>query len=113
MSFPHCEGADGSMVIAWAGYDHLQLAQAIAEYYELTRQNEGRILLPLLAGLAELIPWLRQWHNEHNADYNARLGDYFREYLAGEAQTQGQTVEQLRAWTPPAASRGRGRRKQE
>jgi hypothetical protein len=22
-SFPHCEGADGALVIAWAGYDHL------------------------------------------------------------------------------------------
>ena len=29
VSFPHCEGPDGTLVIAWAGYDHLQLARAI------------------------------------------------------------------------------------
>lgn len=107
VSFPHCEGADGSLVIAWAGYDHLQLAQAIAEHYELAKQNEGRTLLPLLAGLAELIPWLKQWHNDHDPVYNARLGDYFAEYLEGEAKAQGQTIDQLRAWTPPPGAKGR------
>ena len=30
VSFPHCEGPDGTLVIAWAGYDHLQLARSIA-----------------------------------------------------------------------------------
>ena len=107
VSFPHCEGADGSLVLAWAGYDHLQLAQAIAEHYELAKQNEGRTLLPLLVGLAELIPWLKQWHNDHDPVYNARLGDYYAEYLAGEAKAQGLTLDQLRAWTPPPAVRGR------
>jgi hypothetical protein len=113
VSFPHCEGADGSLVIAWAGYDHLQLARAIAEHYELAKQNEGRTLLPLLAGLAELIPWLQQWHNDHNPVYNARLGDYFAEYLEGEARAQGLTLDQLRAWTPPPKAKGRGRRRRD
>ena len=30
VSFPHCQGPDGLPLIAWAGYDHLQLAKAIA-----------------------------------------------------------------------------------
>ena len=30
VSFPHCEGEDGTLVIAWAGYDHLQLARSVS-----------------------------------------------------------------------------------
>ena len=26
ISFPHCDGSDGTLVICWAGYDHLQQA---------------------------------------------------------------------------------------
>jgi hypothetical protein len=28
VSFPHCEGNDGTLMIAWAGYDALQLVRA-------------------------------------------------------------------------------------
>ena len=34
VSFPHCAGPDGTLVISWAGYDHLQLAQAISAAHE-------------------------------------------------------------------------------
>jgi len=30
VSFPYCEGADGTLMIVWAGYDPLQLARAIS-----------------------------------------------------------------------------------
>jgi hypothetical protein len=34
VSYPGCErGADGSLVIAWAGWNHLQQATAMAAYY--------------------------------------------------------------------------------
>ena len=44
------------------------------------RKRPGRKdrLAPLLAGLLELVPWLKQWHNEPNAAFGGqRLGDYF------------------------------------
>ena len=53
VSFPHCEGEDGTLVIAWAGYDHLQLARAISAYYvDVQERLGGRDdprLVPLLA----------------------------------------------------------------
>ena len=112
VSFPHCEGEDGSLVIAWAGYDHLQLAQAVAERFENARQNEGRILVPLLASLGQLIPWLKQWHNEMDPTYGMRLGDYFENHLESEAKALNMTVDEAMAWTPPAgAKKTRKRRK--
>ena len=111
VSFPHCEGEDGTLVIAWAGYDHLQLARAIAERYELAKEQEGRKLVPLLAAIGELIPWLKQWHNDLDPRYGTRMGDYFEGYLAEEAKALGMSVEQVMAWTPPAKASGRGRKK--
>jgi hypothetical protein len=112
VSFPHCEGEDGSLVIAWAGYDHLQLARAVAERFEHARQNEGRTLVPLLASLGQLIPWLKQWHNEMDPTYGTRLGDFFESHLETEAKALNMTVAEVMAWKPPLrAKKTRTRRK--
>jgi hypothetical protein len=111
VSFPHCEGEDGTLVIAWAGYDHLQLVRAIAERYEHAKEQEGRKLVPLLACIGQLIPWLKQWHNEFDPAFGTRMGDYFANYLAEEAKALGMSADQVMAWTPPAKTNGRGKRK--
>jgi hypothetical protein len=39
-------------------------------------------LAPLLAGLADLLPWLLQWHNEPHPNYDMlRMGDYYLGFL--------------------------------
>jgi hypothetical protein len=113
VSFPHCEGADGLPLIAWAGYDHLQLAKAIAAHYVLVQEKEGGRddprLVPLLACLIELLPWLKQWHNEIDPEFNMGMGDYFEGFVQDEARQMGKTIEQVRAWQPPARPSRRGR----
>ncbi len=111
ISFPHCEGEDGTLVIAWAGYDHLQLARAIAERYEQAKEQEGRKLVPLLACIGQLIPWLKQWHNEWNPAFGTRMGDYFEGYLAEESKAAGMSIDEVMAWTPPKKSARAKRRK--
>ncbi|WLD15132.1 BREX-2 system adenine-specific DNA-methyltransferase PglX [Planctellipticum variicoloris] len=115
VSFPHCDGADGTAMIAWAGYDHLQLAQAISAYYvDVQERLGGRDdprLPPLLAGLAELVPWLKQWHNAPDAAFGGQaMGDYFEGFVQEEARELGLTVAELKGWKPPAKV-GKGRKK--
>ena len=101
--FPHCEGEDGTLVIAWAGYDHLQLTRAIAERYELARENQGLKLVPLLTAIGQLIPWLKQWHNDPDMAFNGlRMGDFFEEQLAEDAKALDMSVQQVMDWQPPA-----------
>jgi hypothetical protein len=112
ISFPHCEGPDGTLVICWAGYDHLQQAQAISAYYVRVQTEFGGSddprLIPLLASLIELLPWLKQWHNEPNANFDGlRMGDYFEGFVNEEARALGKTLDEIRAWTPPKGQRGR------
>ncbi|KAA0575161.1 BREX-2 system adenine-specific DNA-methyltransferase PglX [Azospirillum sp. B21] len=116
VSYPFAErDADGSLMVAWAGYDHLQQATALAAHYLAMKENEGwgaDRLIPLLAGVQELVPWLLQWHNDYNPDFGVGLGSYYRDFVADEARALGLTIDDLRSWTPPArATARRGRRK--
>ena len=115
VSYPGCErGADGSLPIAWAGWDHLQQAMALASYFIDMKEREGwrpERLQPLLAGLLELLPWLKQWHNEMNADFGARMGDYYESFVTDEARALQFTLDDLRAWKPPVTNAKRERKK--
>lgn len=105
--------ADPTPLVGWAGWDHLQCAQALATTYEQRRSVDGwspEQLKPILAGLAELVPWLRQWHNDVDPATGLRLGDFFAEFVATESAANGFGTDDLAAWKPPARARGRVRR---
>ncbi len=115
ISYPGCErGADGTLIIAWAGWDHLQQATALATYFIDMKEREGwsrERLQPLLTGLLELVPWLKQWHNDMNPDFGARMGDYYESFVTDEARALEFTLDDLRAWKPAATMAKRGRKK--
>lgn len=115
VSFPGAErGADGSLVITWAGWNHLQLATALAGYYGEMKDNEGwepARLQPLLAGLLELVPWLEQWHNDIDPEFGQRMGNYYRGFVTEDARALGFTLDDLRAWKPAVVATKRARRR--
>ena len=112
VSYPHCAKAtDPSLVVAWAGWNHLQQARALAEYFLAMKEQEGWTadrLTPLLAGLLERVPWVKQWHNDPDPTFSGtRMGEYFADFVAEEARELALTPDQIRAWAPPAVPRGR------
>jgi hypothetical protein len=113
INFPHCEGPAGMLIIAWAGYDHLQLARAISAYYvDIQERLGGRDdprLVPLLACLLELLPWLKQWHNNVDPEFGMHMGDYFEGFIQEEARQMGKTLAQIKAWEPPKKMRRRSK----
>ena len=88
----------------------LLTARALATWY-LQAKRDGRgaaHLTPLLAGLAELVPWLRQWYDEPNADPALdRPGSQIAALVETELRGLGRTADHLSAWRPAPASRGR------
>lgn len=116
ISFPHCEGADGTLMIAWAGYDHLQLARAISAHYvdvqdRLGGRDDPR-LIPLLGCLIELLPWLKQWHNDVNPEFGMRMGDYFDNFVQEQARQMSKTLDEIKDWQVPKKTRRSKRKKQ-
>jgi hypothetical protein len=95
-------GADTSMVVGWAGWDHLQQLRALAGLYT-TRKHDGAEtpeLTPLLAGMAELLPWVLQWHDDPDPVFGDRMGQYFTGFLDTERAALGLTTDDLTAWRP-------------
>ena len=103
---------DPSLVVGWAGWNHLERARALATFY-LGAKRDGRDpagLTPLLAGLAELAPWLRQWYDEPNTDPALnRPGSQIAGLLDVEARTLHLTHDDLEGWRPAPTARGRRR----
>jgi hypothetical protein len=104
ISYPHCStDSDPSLVIAWAGWNHLEQATALVSYYD-ARKREGwtaERLAPLLAGLDQLIPWIHQWHPEVDPEYGETAGQSFQHMLESDAHELGMTIDDIRKWTPP------------
>ncbi|MFG2905824.1 BREX-2 system adenine-specific DNA-methyltransferase PglX [Kitasatospora sp. NPDC048286] len=93
-------------LFGWAGWDHREQAQALTTYFtnnDFTTEE----LTPYLAGLLELQPWLSQWHGEFDAMYGGSPADFFAGYRAQIQGEHGLTDDDLRAWRPAPARRGR------
>ncbi|VTU01486.1 dna methylase : Eco57I restriction endonuclease OS=Singulisphaera acidiphila (strain ATCC BAA-1392 / DSM 18658 / VKM B-2454 / MOB10) GN=Sinac_1958 PE=4 SV=1: Methyltransf_26 [Gemmataceae bacterium] len=108
VSYPHCStDSDPTLVVGWAGWNHLEQATALIAYYD-TRKREGwdaKRLTPLLAGLDQLLPWIHQWHTEIDAEFGETAGQSFQAMLAHDAHELGLTLEAVRTWTPPEKTR--------
>ncbi|UZE96939.1 BREX-2 system adenine-specific DNA-methyltransferase PglX [Alkalimarinus alittae] len=106
-SLPGCEkDGDSTLVIGWAGMNHLQRAQAIASWYLDRKETDGwevERLKPMLVALDELIPWLKQWHNDIDPEFGERMGDHYEGFLLEELRMLDISREELLTWEPPAA----------
>lgn len=102
VSYPGAEReADPTPVFGWAGWTALERAKALATYSLERKDREGwpkERLLPLLAGLAELLPRVKQWHDDFDPAAGMGMGEYFAGFLAEEARGLGVTVEELERW---------------
>lgn len=115
ISYPGAEREpDTSTLVLWAGYDHAQQAKALIEHYQWAKSTAGwdeARLIPLLIGLDQLVPWIKQWHNEMDPTYGSRFGDVCSEFLLGEMQDLGVSQADLRAWRPTTVAARRGRKR--
>ena len=113
ISYPGCESdEDGEPVYGWAGWDHAQRAQALVALYDDRKTREGwskERLLPMLAGVLELLPWLKQWHSLPMPDYDTTFAEAYAAFLDTELRAHALTPDDLRAWRPPEKKNKRKR----
>ncbi|WP_437905303.1 BREX-2 system adenine-specific DNA-methyltransferase PglX [Sorangium sp. So ce327] len=81
-------------------------APAAATDEKLRRDTAVRDkLMPLLQTMVDLLPWVRQWHNE-----DSETADAFDAYVSEQARRIEVSIEEARAYRRPARSGGRGRK---
>ena len=89
VSFPAMSRDDDpTLLLGWAGWDALTLCQAVGTYYidaKIKERRDADRLAPLLAVIHENLPWLKQWHNEVDPDFEVRLGDYYETFFYSES----------------------------
>ncbi|MEU6715457.1 BREX-2 system adenine-specific DNA-methyltransferase PglX [Nonomuraea sp. NPDC046802] len=94
---------DVTPVYGWAGWNHLQQATALANLLIDRGYPAGDPrVVPLLAGIAELEPWLHQWHAAYDDLYAGSPADYFTGWLESQLTEHELTRQVLRSWRPAA-----------
>ncbi|WP_431868901.1 BREX-2 system adenine-specific DNA-methyltransferase PglX [Nocardiopsis eucommiae] len=116
VSYPGAEtDTDSTLLLGWAGWDHAEQADALGTlaHERLDELGWGKDedtrdkMVPLLAGMLELLPWVQQWHTEAD-EYGETPADHLRADLAELRDTTGITESEMKAWRPPST---RGRKK--
>ena len=110
ISYPNAgRDTDSTELLSWAGWDHANQALALASLISQRIEEgwEAEQLTPLLAGLNELTPWVRQWHNEIDPEYGESVADTIDDELTARLNEYHLTVTDLISWRPAPPTRGR------
>ncbi len=103
---------DSSTVLGWAGWNHRD--QAVALVREILTQRalgaSDEALVPMVAGLVELEPWLHQWHTDLEPEFGSSAAQAVTSQIDQLLAQLQKTRDDVTAWRPPAGTRGRPRR---
>lgn len=111
IAYPGASGPDDpTAMLGWAGWDHAEQGIALVSLYDDRKDDtDPAQLVPLVAGLAELLPWIRQWHSGMDAHSGIDWADYLAGQLTTLAERSGVAIADLPAWRPAPSTRGRRR----
>ncbi|AEK37026.1 hypothetical protein CVAR_1674 [Corynebacterium variabile DSM 44702] len=100
---------DSTLLLGWAGWNDLDKGLAIFSTFadRADEDADTETLAGILAGLVEALPWIRQWHNDLDPQFNLKMGDYLEAQLAEAARSLSIPVEDIPAHAPKPATRGR------
>jgi hypothetical protein len=95
---------DSSLIIGWAGWDHLEQARGLARLIVDRSHGDGLstdALLPLVAGLIELEPWLYQWYGEADVLFGgASPAVFFTGFIDSQLSGVGASRADAKGWKP-------------
>ncbi|WP_323178632.1 BREX-2 system adenine-specific DNA-methyltransferase PglX [Streptomyces sp. NBC_01381] len=104
ISYPDASSdSDPTLLLGWAGWDHKDQAQALVNLVnDRTEQAawDAPRLAPLLAGIQELMPWVHQWHGEHDEEWGGIPAEEYQTFLDEQCTKHGLSADELKAWRP-------------
>ena len=101
---------DRSLMLGWAGFDHAQQAHVLVDLIDVRATGASDAdrdrLTSLIAGLREVMPWVRQWHGEKD-ELGTSPADDYAAVLEEQKSVHGLSDTDLDAWRPPKTRGGR------
>ncbi|MDJ0462986.1 BREX-2 system adenine-specific DNA-methyltransferase PglX [Streptomyces sp. H27-C3] len=112
VSYPDANpDSDPTLLLGWAGWDQRDQATALLNLVSERRKQQDwptERLVPLLAGIAELMPWLRQWFGDIDEEWGEEsAAEEFQSFLDGELASAQLTPAALTDWRPTKKTRAR------
>ncbi|WP_018530195.1 MULTISPECIES: BREX-2 system adenine-specific DNA-methyltransferase PglX [unclassified Streptomyces] len=106
---------DPSLLIGWAGWNHRHQAEALVNLLNDRLNLDGWTkedprYVPLLAGLAEVMPWVKQWHDTYDEEWEGNPAEEFNSALTAGLFGRDLSQADLDAWRPEK-KQGGARRK--
>ena len=100
---------DPTLLLGWAGWDHLQQFLVLATVMDerIAEGADDARLVPLVAGMAEVLPWVKQWHANLDPTFGMSMADFCSAQLEERMTQLNISLTDLKAWRPAPATRGR------
>lgn len=103
---------DQSLLLGWAGWNHREQAEALTNLVHDRAEKDGwpkedPRFVPLLAGLQEAMPWVHQWYDEFDAEWDGNPAEEFQSALNLGRTERHLSEADLRAWRPEKKRGGR------
>ncbi|MEU1691272.1 BREX-2 system adenine-specific DNA-methyltransferase PglX [Streptomyces hirsutus] len=104
--------SDTSLLLGWAGWNHRDQADALVGLVRSRVEDGGwekkdPRLVPLLAGLHEVLPWVHQWYGEYDEEWEGNPAEEFQAALDSGRADAELSENDLVAWRPEKKTRGR------
>ncbi|MER5401422.1 BREX-2 system adenine-specific DNA-methyltransferase PglX [Streptomyces sp. NPDC002599] len=104
--------SDTSLLLGWAGWNHRDQADALVWLVRNRIEDGGwdkkdPRLVPLLAGLREVLPWVHQWYGEYDEEWEGNPAEEFQAALETGRADAELSENDLANWRPEKKTRGR------
>ncbi|MFG3145341.1 BREX-2 system adenine-specific DNA-methyltransferase PglX [Streptomyces sp. NPDC048243] len=113
ISYPEAgPDSDSTLMLGWAGWDYKDQALALTDLIDTRVRNDAwgadpDRLVPLLAGLHEVMPWVHQWYSGYDDEWEGSPAEDLESEYRKLLRTYGVSEAQMKDWRPVRKSRGR------
>ncbi|MFF9602518.1 BREX-2 system adenine-specific DNA-methyltransferase PglX [Streptomyces sp. NPDC014684] len=103
LSYPVDATENGDLLLGWSGWKEMDRVRVLLDLISALDQRPNRTvhqLIPFLAGIQELLPWVRQWEAQQGPTLKHRHGETFQHRLDELRTAYKLSTLDLAAWRP-------------